>query len=131
MLTKTIKYTDFNGNEREEKLYFNISRAEAIKMEYTDNGRLSTKLINVTDADGGTIIRLVEELIFTGYGEKSEDGRYLVKNDEIRNRFAQSAAYDALFTELATDAEKLTAFIQGMLPDLSGDDGKKPLPLTK
>ena len=31
MLCKKIKYTDYNGNEREEEFYFNLSKAEIMK----------------------------------------------------------------------------------------------------
>lgn len=33
MIKKRIKYTDFNGVEREEDFYFNISKAELVEME--------------------------------------------------------------------------------------------------
>lgn len=33
MLKKTISYTDYDGNERTEDFYFNLSKAEIIEME--------------------------------------------------------------------------------------------------
>lgn len=33
MLKKDIKYADFNGVEREESYYFNLSKAELMEME--------------------------------------------------------------------------------------------------
>ena len=32
MLKKTIKYTDYNGIEREEDFYFNLNKAELTEM---------------------------------------------------------------------------------------------------
>ena len=34
MITKTIKYVDYNGVEREEKFLFNLTKAELMEMEY-------------------------------------------------------------------------------------------------
>ena len=33
MLKKTITYTDYNGSERTEDFYFNLSKAEIMEME--------------------------------------------------------------------------------------------------
>ena len=34
MLKKTIEYVDYNGVERKEDFYFNLSKAEVTEMEY-------------------------------------------------------------------------------------------------
>ena len=41
MLKKTIKYTDYDGNEREEDFYFNLSKAEVTEMELSKEGGMS------------------------------------------------------------------------------------------
>ena len=33
MLTKTITYTDYNGAERTEKFYFNLTQTELLDLE--------------------------------------------------------------------------------------------------
>lgn len=33
MLEKVITYTDYDGNERKEKFYFNLTKAELTEME--------------------------------------------------------------------------------------------------
>ena len=38
MLKKTVLYTDYNENEREEDLYFNLSKAEIMEMELSISG---------------------------------------------------------------------------------------------
>ena len=52
----------------------------------------------------------------TGYGEKSPDGKRCIKNQELRDAFAQTEAYSDLFMELATDAEAAARFINGIVP---------------
>ena len=49
------------------------------------------------------------------YGEKSPDGRRFVKNQEVRDAFAQTNAYSDLFMELATDAKAAAAFVNGVI----------------
>ena len=41
MITKVIKYTDYNGVEREEKFLFNLSKAELMEMEMGTTGGLT------------------------------------------------------------------------------------------
>ena len=41
MLKKTITYTDYNGNERTEDFYFNLTKAEVVEMEMSTSGGLT------------------------------------------------------------------------------------------
>ena len=117
MLKKTIKFVDFDGNEREESHYFNLTKAELTEMELSTNGGL-TKMIEkiVETRDGSRIIAIFKDLILKSYGEKSLDGRRFVKSKELSEEFSQTGAYDALFMELATDADKASDFIKGIIP---------------
>jgi hypothetical protein len=117
MLKKTIKFVDFDGNEREESHYFNLTKAELTEMEMSTNGGL-TKMIEkiVETRDGSRIIAIFKELILKSYGEKSLDGRRFIKSKELSEEFSQTGAYDALFMELATDADKASDFIKGIIP---------------
>ena len=47
MLSKKIKYTDYNGVEREESFLFNLSKAELMEMELGITGGLSDMLKNI------------------------------------------------------------------------------------
>ena len=44
MLKKTITYTDYDGHERVEDFYFNLSKAEVAEMEMSEYGGLSNLL---------------------------------------------------------------------------------------
>ena len=66
--------------------------------------------------DGKQIIALFKDIVLRAYGEKSADGRRFVKNQEIRDAFAQTQAYSDLFMELATDAKKAAEFVNGIVP---------------
>ena len=41
MISKNIKYTDYNGVEREETFLFNLSKAELMEMELGTTGGLT------------------------------------------------------------------------------------------
>jgi glucose-6-phosphate dehydrogenase assembly protein OpcA len=117
MFKRTITYTDYNGNERTEDFYFNLSKAEATVMSLSVNGGYEQMIKDIIAAqDGAEIIKIFKELILKAYGEKSLDGKYFDKSDEISKRFASTEAYSQLFMELATDAKAATAFVNGIMP---------------
>lgn len=127
MLKKRIKYTDYNGVEREEDFYFNLSKAEVAEMELEVKGGLSAKIQQIVDADNRPeLIRIFKDLIVRSYGVKSLDGKRFVKTDEIRDEFLQSEAYSELFMELATNANAASEFINGIVPQTN--DAKPAIP---
>lgn len=126
MLKKTITYRDYNDNERTEDFYFNLSKAELMEMEMSISGGL-TEMINkvVAAQDAPSIIKVFKELILKAYGEKSPDGKRFIKNDELRESFAQTEAYSELFMELATNPDAASAFITGVMPAQIEEEMKK------
>ena len=83
MITKTIKYTDFNGVEREEKYLFNLTKAELMEMELGTTGGLAETIKNIVDAqDVPKIQELFKKLLLKSYGVKSEDGKRFMKIDK-------------------------------------------------
>jgi hypothetical protein len=117
MLKKTITYEDFDGNERTEDFYFNLTKAEITEMNLSATGGLQ-KIIErlIAEQDGKRIIELFKDVILRSYGEKSLDGKRFIKTQEIRDGFEQTQAYSELFMELATNTESATAFINGVVP---------------
>ena len=117
MLKKTIKYTDYDGNEREEDFYFNLNKAEVTEMELSKQGGLSEYIKRIVAAqDAPSLVELFKELICKSYGEKSLDGKRFVKNKELTEAFTQTEAYSELFVELASNAEEATKFVNGIMP---------------
>lgn len=117
MLKKTITYNDYNGNERTEDLYFNLSQAEVMEMEMSTTGGLAEMIQKIVAAqDAPAIIKIFKEIILKAYGEKSPDGKRFIKSDEISKAFSQTEAYSKLFMELATDADAAAKFVNGIVP---------------
>lgn len=106
MLKKTIAYTDYNGTTRKEDFYFNLTQAEVTELEVSVEGGLVEMINRIVAAQNGkVIIETFKDIILRAYGEKSPDGRRFIKNQEVRDAFAQTEAYSNLFMELATDAK--------------------------
>lgn len=117
MLKKTIHYTDFNDQEQEEVFYFHLSKAEIIEMEASVSGGLSESLKKIIKSnDNKEIVEVFKNIILSSVGEKSDDGKRFVKNDEIREDFKSSPAFDELFMTLATDETQAEEFVKGILP---------------
>ncbi len=117
MLKKTITYEDFNGETRSEDFFFNISKQELITMELVEKNGLASYLKAIVDSkDGKAIMDKFNEIIMMSVGQKSEDGRRFIKNQDVRDEFASTGAYEALFMELVTDAAAAATFIKAILP---------------
>jgi hypothetical protein len=58
-----------------------------------------------------------KNIILTSYGVRSEDGRFFKKTQQLRDEFASSEAYSALFMELVTgNTEGMIEFVTGIMP---------------
>lgn len=117
MLKKTITYKDYNDVERTEDFYFNLSRAEAMEMELSITGGLTEMIRKIVAAqDTPTIIATFKQIILKAYGEKSPDGRRLIKSEELSKAFSETEAYSILYMELATNANTAAEFVNAIVP---------------
>lgn len=117
MLKKTITYTDYDGNERTEDFYFNLSKAELTEMELTTEGGLQTVLKNIVEArDIPRITAMFKKLLLMSYGQKSADGKRFIKSQQLSEEFTQTEAYSNLFLELLSDEDAAAAFVRGIVP---------------
>lgn len=122
MLKKKIKYTDYNGVEREETFYFNLNKAEVAEMELEVKGGLSAVIERIVETDDRPkLIAIFKNLILKAYGVKSDDGKRFIKNQELRDEFEQTEAYAELFMELASDTDAATEFVNGIIPEIPQD----------
>lgn len=117
MIKWPITYTDYNGEQRTEDFYFNLSKAEVMERQLMANGAYSEMLNRmVQQRDLPKIAEEFKTIILLSYGEKSEDGRRFIKSKELSEAFSQTEAYSELYIQLATDADMATKFINGVMP---------------
>lgn len=128
MLTKTINYTDYNGEERSEQFYFNMTKAELAELNLTTEGGLQEVLRKIIDAKNvPELTKWFKKIVLMSYGEKSADGKRFIKSEELTEAFTQTEAYSELFMELITDSDAASSFINGLLPAIP-DSEKKNIP---
>jgi len=136
VLKKTIKYTDFNGEETSEDFLFHLSKAELVELEMSHEGGFVASMQKVVEAeDNKTIIEEFKKIILQSYGKKSLDGKRFIKNQTLRDEFESSEAYSTLFMELVTDTDAAIEFMNGIIPgDLVPQEAVitqiKPVPKT-
>ena len=138
MLKRTIKYEDYNGEQASDIVYFNLSKSELVELEVNYQRGFGEHLQAIIDAeDRKALIAEFKQIILMAYGIKSEDGKRFEKSEELSMKFAQTAAYNALFIELATDENAAAIFIQGIVPTDLTDEVEQdkpqmppPVPIT-
>lgn len=117
MYRKTIKYLDFNGTEREETFYFNLSKSELLDLELRTPGGIEQYTRNIVSTQNGQkLADLFKWLIEESYGVKSPDGRSFIKGKEVLDNFKFTNAYDILYMQLATDDKAAAEFYNGIFP---------------
>ena len=117
MLKKTITYTDYDGMERTEDFWFNLSKTELTKLDAELPGGVLGVLRKIIDKkDRKARVDFIETLILRSYGEKTLDGKRFVKTPDMAEEFMQTPAYDELFMSILSDTDSQTSFINGVIP---------------
>ena len=117
MLKKTITYTDYDGKERTEDFYFNLTEAELTEMQLSAEGGLDVVMKRlIQEQNSSEMIRIFKDIIRKAYGEKSDDGKYFRKSKEISDLFECTEAYNDLFMDIVSSPDSAMEFVQGILP---------------
>ena len=121
MLKKTIKYTDYNGVERNEDFYFNLTKAEIMEMQMGTTGGFADYIAALVKTQNmPEIVRIFKDIVLKSYGEKSQDGKRFIKTDDnghsLAKAFSETEAFSILYMELATDSKEAAKFINGIVP---------------
>lgn len=117
MITKTITYTDFDGNEQTESFMFNLTKAELYEMQMGIQGGLNAFLDKVREENNfPEMINFFKTMITKSFGRLSEDRKRFIKSDAMTEEFTQTAAYSEIYMELAGNPESAEAFMLGIMP---------------
>ena len=118
MQSVKVTYTNFFGEETEEKLHFHLSKGELMQMELA-SPPLSAKIamVNGGDASPMDAYKLLCEFVGAAYGERSENGTRFFKDERSTKAFLASPAFDALLDKLSSEPEFSTGFLAGLFPE--------------
>lgn len=120
------KYTDYNGNEREEVFYFNFSKGEIAEWEWRTPGGLEQYFKTIMSLmDGQQLADTFCKLIDKSYGVKTPDGRGFIKTQEVLDNFRFTEAYSDLKIALATDSTFAAEFVNGIFPKEAVEAARK------
>lgn len=119
MLKKPITYVDYDGNQRTENHWFNLDEAEILELQMSYPGGMGAMLQKmVEEEDGAKILATIKKIIMMSYGEKSLDGKYFKKSEEMSVAFTHTRAYSALLMELYRDANAAAEFMNKIIPQV-------------
>lgn len=117
MYKKTVKYTDYDGNVREEDFWFHLTEAELTQLNLSYVGGMEKRIDKIIKAQNyPEIMRVFKDILRRSYGVKSDDGRRFMKSDEIYTEFEQTEAYSVIFMELCSDSKAAAEFINNVVP---------------
>lgn len=129
MISRTFKFKDFNGTEREEEWRFHISQAELAELALSADGGLDVLVKRIiAEKNAPEISKLFKKIIVLSVGKVSDDGRRFMKSEDITREFVETEAYSQLYMELASDADKAAAFVNGVIPH---EAAPNPIPPNK
>ena len=121
MIKKTIKYHDYEENERTDDFYFHLTQVELTKINSDPSlpGGLEESVARASkNSDAGELLRIVDLMISRSYGVKLPDGGFVKRNASglpLYELFVNTEAYDNLLTELIQDEEGIVNFLTGCL----------------
>lgn len=131
MYKEDITYTDYNGQERTETLYFNLTKSELARMNMTMAGGMEAYIKSIIASQNGQeIMDLFDMILSKSYGQKSLDGRRFIKSPEIYKEFTETEAFNEFFFKLVTNAEYAGKFVEGIVSSALKDIPKVPVDFT-
>jgi hypothetical protein len=120
MFKHTVEYTDFNGTERKEEVYFHLSLPEVTRLEAEIGKPIADYTKELTaNQDMKKLLDFLEKVLLNAYGRKTSDGKSFIKNKALREEFEYSQAYAEIFEQLLTNPELARRFGEGVT-----DNGK-------
>lgn len=128
MVKIAIEYENFDGENTQENVYFNLNRRELIELvnskiddvpfnEYVKILEDRTK--NDKKAYQEEALKFLDYMMERSYGERSEDGKRFMKKDEkgvlLYEYFKNSLAYDAVLNYIVSSPERVIGFITNII----------------
>ena len=128
MIKRDITYVDFEGVERTDTFYFNLSQYELMDLDVNSSGGLIRTLEMLKEEQKPEKMwNMFVTLVNKSVGRKSADGKKFEKSKEILEDLTFSNAYSVLIRTLIENADYAAAFVNGIMP---ADEAPKETPAT-
>lgn len=121
MTKETVKYEDFDGNEREQDIYFNFTKSEWRDMQFEDSVPMTDRLRDmINNKDQSGLYKFFRDFVLRAYGERTSDsGMFRKYNDNgvrLSLAFSQTAACDAIMSNIMESDEFAAKFFNSLIP---------------
>lgn len=130
MITKTIRYFDFDENEIKKDFAFHLSKAEITELNFLEDGSTLDEVIIKMSNDSTNvrqIMDILKDILRKAVGRKSDNGTRFIKDEEAISELFDTDAYSELLIEIMTDTKKAAEFVTGILPKDLRSEYKKTL----
>lgn len=131
MLKKTVKYDDFDGEKREEDLWFHLTKAEIMAAESENSdGFISDFNRSLATGDNRGIYRNLTFLIRLAYGERDEVSGKFIKTrngQRIYKDFEVTEAYSTLIDNFLDKPDTILDFFNEVLPKKMIEEAQKEI----
>ena len=122
MLKQRVKYQGFDGELIEEDLYFNLTRMDLIELndryESKDMAAYIDKIVKEKNIK--KLYKVLKDIVLMAYGVKSEDGKRFIKNQTVKDEFAESLAFAQLIEDFHETDTAMSAFVTGITSQIKG-----------
>ena len=122
MLKQRVKYEGFDGELIEEDLYFNLTRMDLIELNdrYESKGMAAYMDKIVKEKNIKELYKVLKDIVLMAYGVKSEDGKRFIKNQTVKDEFAESLAFSQLIEDFHETDTAMSDFITGITSQIKG-----------
>lgn len=124
MLKQRVKYEGFDGEIIEEDLYFNLTRMDLIELndryDSKDMAAYMDKIVKEKNVK--ELYRVLKDIVLMAYGVKSEDGKRFIKNQTVKDDFAESLAFAQLIEDFHETETAMSDFVTGITKQIKGID---------
>lgn len=118
MIPIDITFTDFDDKQVTETWHFHLEIHELIALGFGTEDSEFMKEYRHAVASGNLVkvMSLLDKVVMSAVGRKSDNNRRFVKDDDNRADFQQSGAYSALLMQLISGNPSAEKFFEGVMP---------------
>lgn len=126
MVTRTVNYTDLDGNEINQTLMFNINKMDKIRFlnthphlqEQAENLDKRVKEAHSEEEQSSIVeevISIIEDIVKFSYGIRQ--GNKFLRTPDVVEAFMDSEAFDEFVAGMVLDSNEFLAFVRELFPD--------------